>query len=68
MDDLYFSLHVLERKWLLILFRSNVYSVALPTNLDKSFESKSIKTNLTQDVQLHIDGIRSGAPWGVPLC
>ena len=52
----------------LFLSRSNVYLVALPTNLDKPFELKSIKTNLTQDVQLHVDGIRSGAPWGVPLC
>ena len=52
----------------LFFSRSNVYSVALPTNLDKPFELKSIKTNLTQDVQLHVDGIRSGAPWGVPLC
>ena len=52
----------------LFLSRSNVYLVALPTNLDKPFELKTIKTNLTQDVQLHVDGIRSGAPWGVPLC
>ena len=52
----------------LFLSRSNVYLVALPTNLDKPFELKTIKTNLTQDVQLHVDGIRSGAAWGVSLC